>query len=163
MRRTLRCLMALLLAALLLPALAEEAAPEAEATPLPETEATAAPEAEVTATPQPAKGYVLVGWGAGNYGWLPLAAEGEEYVYPLTQRMADGSTAVNYIHVTDEGVYMEASTCENQDCVREGLVTLDNRGERILGGWIVCLPNQVYLQLFTWQEVQAMYAESGGT
>ena len=32
---------------------------------------------------------------------------------------------------------MEYSTCENQDCIGEGTITLDNYNERILGTWII--------------------------
>ena len=71
---------------------------------------------------------------------------------------ADGTPAENVIHLTPEGVYMEDSTCENHDCVEQGEVTLDNRKDRILGNFIICLPNQVTLQLFTPDEIEAMLA-----
>lgn len=113
-------------------------------------EPTAAPEA----TPRPAKAYVLV-TTATQSGWLPLP-ETEEYSYPLRQILPDGTEALNVIHLTPEGVYMEDSTCANHDCIDEGIVTLENRKERILGNMIVCLPNQVCLQLFTPEEVLEM-------
>ena len=116
-------------------------------------EPTAAPESEETA-PSPAPGYVLV-TTATQSGWLPLPEEGE-YSYPLRQVLPDGTEAVNTIHLTPEGVYMEDSTCENHDCVNQGVVTLDNRDERILSNMIICLPNQVTLQLFTPEELLEM-------
>ena len=100
------------------------------------------------------RGYVLVST-ATMMGWLPLPAE-EEVSYPLRQVRPDGTEAVNTIHLTVDGVYMEDSTCENHDCVDQGLVTLENRDERILSNMIICLPNQVYLQLFTPEEVRSM-------
>ena len=103
------------------------------------------------AAPSPAKAYVLVST-ATQSGWLPLPEEGE-VSYPLRQVLPDGTEAVNVIHLTPEGVYMEDSTCANHDCIDEGMVTLENRGERILGNMIVCLPNQVCLQLYTPEEV----------
>jgi hypothetical protein len=51
---------------------------------------------------------------------------------------------------------MEDSTCENHDCVEQGMVTLENRDERILSNMIICLPNQVTLQLFTPEELLEM-------
>ena len=124
----------------------------AEASPLPTSVPAETPEA--TATPKPARGYVLVSYGSSS-GWLPLPEEGE-YTFPLTQVLADGTFTENVIHLTTEGVYMESSTCENQDCVHEGLVTFENRDSRVLGNMIICLPNMVALELYTWEEVCAM-------
>jgi len=130
----------------------------AAAEPAPATEPTAAaqPQAtqEPTDSPKPAKGYVLV-TTATQSGWLPLPEEGE-VSYPLRQLLPNGTEAVNTIHLTPEGVYMEDSTCEGHDCVQQGEVTLDNRTERILGNLIICLPNQVTLQLYTPEELLEM-------
>lgn len=115
------------------------------------SEPSAEPSAGPEASPQPAKGYVLV-TTATQMGWLPLPEEGE-VSYPLKQVLPDGTEAVNVIHLTPEGVYMEDSTCANHDCIDEGEVTLDNKDTRILGNMILCLPNQVTLQLFTPEEV----------
>ena len=101
-----------------------------------------------------AKAYVFVST-ATQAGWLPLPDEGE-YSWHLQQILPDGTPAENVVHVTVDSVYMEDSTCENHDCVQQGLVTLDNREERILGNMIICLPNQVFLQLFTADEVRDM-------
>ena len=108
----------------------------------------------VEPTPQPAAGYVLVST-ATQSGWLPLPEEGE-VSYPLRQLLPDGTEAVNVIHLTPDGVYMEDSTCEGHDCVQQGMVTLENRDERILSNMIICLPNQVTLQLYTPEEVLKM-------
>ena len=116
-------------------------------------------EADAQATAKPAAGYVLVSYASGAF-WLPLP-ESEDYSYPLSQLLSDNSVATNLIHVTPEGVYMEASTCDNQDCVEEGMVTLENKDTRILANWIVCLPNQVSLQLYTPEEILAAYASQG--
>ncbi|MBQ8111099.1 MAG: NusG domain II-containing protein [Clostridia bacterium] len=108
--------------------------------------------------PAPAKAYVLVST-ATQTGWLPLPEEGE-LSFPLKQTLPDGSEAVNVIHLTPDGVYMEDSTCENHDCVNQGLVTLENREERILSNMIICLPNQVWLQLLTPEEILEMVRDS---
>jgi len=122
----------------------------------PATESAAMPQAteEPTDSPQPAKGYVLV-TTATQSGWLPLPEDGE-VSYPLRQLLPNGTEAINTIHLTPEGVYMEDSTCEGHDCVQQGEVTLDNRTERILGNMIICLPNQVTLQLYTPEELLEM-------
>ena len=65
------------------------------------------------------------------------------------------------VHISSEGVYMEKSTCENQDCVNQGLVTLENRDARVLYNMIVCLPNQVMLELYTYDEIMEMLGQSG--
>lgn len=106
------------------------------------------------------KGVVFVQTNT-QYGFLPLPAPGEdEYVYPLIQTLADGSTIENDIHVTSEGFYMEYSTCDNQNCVDEGEVTFENRDSRILGNAVLCLPNGVCLELYTIDEVIAMLEEA---
>ena len=146
LKRTLLCL----LAGLLLVAVLAGAEPTAEPAETARPGATQAPED----APKPARGYVLV-TTATQSGWLPLPEEGE-VSYPLRQLLPDGTEAVNTIHLTPEGVYMEDSTCEGHDCVQQGEVTLDNRTERILGNMIICLPNQVTLQLYTPEELLEM-------
>ena len=134
-----------ILAALLLIALCAAALAETPA----ET-----PTAEPAATPRPARAYVLVST-ATQMGFLPLPDEGE-YSYHLKQILSDGAPAENVIHLTPDGVWMEESTCENHDCIDQGHVTLDNRADRVLGNMIICLPNQVTLQLLTPEEILEM-------
>lgn len=145
--------MAALVALLLIGAALAET-PAIEPTAAPTVEPTASAEAEPSATPQPAKGYVLVST-ATRMGFLPLPEEGE-YSYHLEQVLPDGTPAENVIHVSAEGVWMEESTCDNHDCIDQGEVTLDNRKDRILGNMIICLPNQVTLQLLTPEEIEEM-------
>ena len=109
---------------------------------------------EEDSAPKPARGYVFVST-ATQSGWLPLPDEGE-YEYSLKQVLPDGTEAENIIHLTPEGVYMANSTCEGHDCIQQGEVTLENRKDRILGNMIICLPNQVYLELYTPEEVLEM-------
>ena len=112
-------------------------------------EATEAPVPELTA-----RAYVLIS-AATVSGWLPLPEEGD-VVYPLRQVIPGVGETENLIHLTPEGVYIEEATCENHDCVQQGIVTLANRSERVLGNMIICLPNQVFLELFTPEEVLEM-------
>lgn len=99
---------------------------------------------------------------ATQTGWLPLPTD-EEYTYPLIQILPDGTRTMNVIHLLPDGVYMESSTCDNQNCVHEGTVTLESRNGRVLGNAILCLPNQVSLELFSLEEVYSMTgAQQGG-
>lgn len=127
-----------------------EAAAEPEATGAPEE--TAAPEtadspegAFVGPMPAPqteqTRGYVVLTVNGRQYG-DPIAMDRDKII---TIRQEDGK--VNRVHITPESVYMESSTCENQDCVQQGTVTLDNLDTRILGGFVICLPNAVTVEL----------------
>lgn len=53
----------------------------------------------------------------------------------------------NEVEITKEGVSMHYSSCENQLCLGQGEATLENLDTRIMGGWIVCLPNAVTIEL----------------
>lgn len=53
----------------------------------------------------------------------------------------------NEIKITREGVVMHDSNCEGQDCVKQGEARLDNIDKRILGGFIICLPNEISIEL----------------
>lgn len=136
------------------------AAPKATATPIATATpmATAAHDATATAAPtatpgtpaavgpvaEPAvKAYLLVTVRGVVYQPIPLTEEGEYTVKQGTSGME------NVIHVTPTSVNMKSSTCDNQDCVQQGEVTLNNMKERILGNMIICLPNEVTLELYT--------------
>ena len=137
-----------------------EAANNVDPNPAEAENAESAAEGDASDTsPQPAPGYVLVTAG-GQMGWLPLPEEGE-YSVPIRLTQPDGTETENLVHLTPEGVYMEDSTCENHDCVEQGEVTLSNMQDRILGNMIICLPNQVTLQLFTPEELLEMFKGEG--
>lgn len=72
-------------------------------------------------------------------------------VEPLDQdrdvEIAQPNGCKNVIHITRNGFHMASSTCENQLCIGQGEVTVDNYTRRILGPYVLCLPNQVELQL----------------
>ena len=70
---------------------------------------------------------------------------GEEH--QVTVQQPDGSE--NTILMTRELVRMEASNCGNQDCVLMGDVTRENLEDRIFGGFIICLPHQIVVEV--WQ------------
>ena len=98
----------------------------------------------------PSIAYVLVRM-PDPIGLLPLPTEGE-YTRTITQTMADGSEAINVLHLTPNGFRMEDANCEGHDCVNEGEVTLENREERILWNMVICLPHQLALELITREE-----------
>lgn len=101
-----------------------------------------------------ASAYVFVS-SPEQTGWLPLPQEGA-YSFTLRHHEEKGDEAVNVIHLTPVGICMESSNCDNQDCVGQGMVTLANRTERILSNMIICLPHQVFLQLYSAEEALNM-------
>ena len=110
----------------------------------------AAPPAAPEAAQEPADGI---------RAYLAVTTSGGTKIYPLTKsgRMTvrqKSSGATNVIRVTPDSVEMASSTCENQLCVHEGVVTLDNKADRILGSFIYCLPNNVTLELMTAEEYE---------
>ena len=140
------------------PEVTPEASPEPAQSEAPEAPAqTAAPEAtgaqaesaaQAAAGPMPraqtaeVKGYVVLTVGGRQYG-DPIPMDRDKII---TIQQEDGK--VNKIHITPEKVYMESSTCENQDCVGQGEVSLDNYQTRILSTFVICLPNEVTIELF---------------
>lgn len=63
----------------------------------------------------------------------------------LTIEQADGS--INVLRMTENGFFMEYSTCDNQLCVEQGTVNSQNWNTRSLGTHILCLPNRVDAEL----------------
>lgn len=122
---------------------AETAAPPATEAPA-ETEA---PKQADVAGPMPApqtgevRGYVVITVGNRQYG-DPIPMDRDKVI---TIRQSDGKE--NKVHITPEKVYMEHSTCENQDCVGQGEITLDNYRTRILSTYVICLPNAVTIEM----------------
>lgn len=53
----------------------------------------------------------------------------------------------NVIRMTENGFYMEDSTCDGHDCIAQGAVTYQNWYQRILGNTVICLPNRVEVVL----------------
>lgn len=136
---------------------APEAAQTPEATAEPAaTEALAATEApEATDAPQSAnmvgpmmpkqtekvRGHVVITVAGRQYG-DPIPMDRDKII---TVKQENG--AINRIHITPEYVEMESSTCENQDCIGEGEVNVNTYKDRILSTYIICLPNQVTIEM----------------
>lgn len=103
-----------------------------------------------------AQAYLLVTVNGLTYQPIPLKGEGQ---FSITQ----GETGmVNTVHVTPTSVWMADSTCDNQDCVEQGTVSLDTMNDRVLGNMIICLPHQVTLELYTAEEMAALLATVEG-
>ena len=114
---------------------AQTSGPEAQ-------ETQAAPSVSPEASQAPlADAYLLVSVAGVLYEPIAIYEEGE-----YTVRRGEME---NGIHVTPNSVTMQSSTCDNQDCVLQGTVTLENMAERVLGNMIICLPNEVTLELYT--------------
>ena len=80
-----------------------------------------------------------------------ITVNGAEYArVPLSQpqlvTINQENGAVNVVEVTESGMRMVSSTCQNQICVNRGAITLSN-WELMGGAFISCLPNQVMLEL----------------
>lgn len=103
------------------------------------------------------RGYVYI-QAAGEGRWFELPAE--ESKLEITRQDADGSEIFNIINLSPDGVFVESASCDNQDCVEQGMVTMENREERVLRNLIVCLPNEVSVELYSAQEVMQMIQEA---
>jgi len=53
----------------------------------------------------------------------------------------------NVLQISSEGIRMIEASCENQDCIEQGLLNMDNFRQRALGNYIICLPNTVSVEL----------------
>lgn len=131
--------------------LAPDAIEYVETTPAPTAQATEAPtaapeeqSAAVGPMPRPqtqeVRGYVVLTVGGKQYG-DPIAMDRDKII---TLKQENG--AINKVHITPEKVFMEFSTCENQDCVGQGEITLDNYQTRVLSTFVICLPNSVTIE-----------------
>ena len=83
---------------------------------------------------------VVIRVGNEEYARVPLSQP-----QTLTVRQENG--AVNVVEVSERGMRMVSSTCDNQICVHQGWVTLDNWEMKPQQQFVSCLPNQVMLEL----------------
>ena len=131
------------------------AEPTAEATAEPQP--TEAPEmtAEPTAAPESANmiGPVMPKQTDKVRGYVVITVAGRQYGDPIPMdrdkiiTIKQDNGEINKIHITPEYVVMESSTCENQDCIGEGEVNVNTYKDRILSTYIICLPNQVTIEM----------------
>ena len=122
-------------------AVIETASPVPESMEASSPEPTAQPTEEAqTDTQELAEAYLFIIVNNRVQGIYALGEEGD-----VTVDQGDG--VVNVIHMTENGFYMASSTCDNQLCVGQGEVTVDNYQRRILGTSILCLPHNLDLEL----------------
>lgn len=132
------------------PEVEETAEPEMPAAP--QLENTAQPAGPAFAGPMPAapkievRGYVVItltdDYGQTRRFGEPIPMDRDKII---TVRQSDDK--INRIHITPDSVEMDSSTCANQDCVGEGVITLENYKTRILSTYIICLPNGVQVEM----------------
>ena len=77
-------------------------------------------------------------------GELLIALPFEEN-HVVTVLQPDGSE--NTVMMTGTKVLMMDSNCDNHDCILMGEVTKENLEERVLGGFIICLPHQISVEV----------------
>jgi len=53
----------------------------------------------------------------------------------------------NTLTLTGTAVTMTEANCEGQDCVRMGEITRENLEVRVMGGFIICLPHRVSVEV----------------
>ena len=68
---------------------------------------------------------------------------GEAHRVSIVQK--DGEE--NHVVLTGDAVYMESANCENQDCIQMGEVTRENHELRVMGGFIICLPHRISVEV----------------
>ena len=90
-----------------------------------------------------------------EYALIGLTAEGSVVIRREDGRVNTVSTGVN-------SFFMGSASCANQDCVHQGTVTLENRDRRVLTNYVICLPNEVILEMMDADEAAAFVAASGG-
>lgn len=83
---------------------------------------------------------VVISLDGEEYGRYPFGSEQEIVI-------AQENGKHNVVQLSRHGVHMESANCKNQNCVQQGEVTPENTANRALGGWIICLPNRVTVEL----------------
>lgn len=78
----------------------------------------------------------------GSYVYKTVSLD-EDQIIEIDQ----GNDIVNHVEVKDGAIHMLDSTCPDQQCVDQGDVSPENYEDRPLRNWIVCLPNQVTVEL----------------
>lgn len=100
-----------------------------------------------------ADSYLRIKQGQDYYSLVPLLGPDEIII---TQ--AGGWE--NVIRIDKDSVKMHSANCPNQDCVRQGEMTLSNINVRVFQKWITCLPHQLSLELLTRDEALALLGET---
>ena len=124
----------------------------------PAPEATEAPAETATEVVEEVPlGYILV-QANGDGGWIPLPTTDEPLLVTITRE--DDPTISNTIRLWQTGFQMDSSTCDNQDCVQQGEVTLMNKDERVLMQYVLCLPHNISIELYSTEEILMMIEQA---
>lgn len=91
-------------------------------------------------SPKQSTNYAVIYVGSAPYQVVDLTID---QVIEVDQ----GDGTVNHIEVKDGAINMVDSTCPDQQCIYQGAMSMENYEERVLRNWIVCLPNQVTIEL----------------
>ena len=123
-----------------------------------DAQGTAVPgETQAPAAQEMPLGYVLA-QANGESKWIPLPTTEEDLYITITRQ--DDSGISNTLRLMKNGFVMDSSTCDNQDCVLQGEVTLENKAERVLMHMVICLPHNVSAELYSTEELLEMLAQS---
>ena len=105
------------------------------------------------ASRRPAESYLRVTVGRSVYEPLPLDQD-----FELSIRQ--GEAQYNLAKVQQGVVQMVSASCPKHECIQQGSLSLDNRDLRAMQSSIICLPNQVVLELLDERQASAYYGES---
>lgn len=64
-----------------------------------------------------------------------------------TVRIIQPDGGENTVTLTGTSVYMTEANCDGRDCVQMGEVTRDNLEVRVMGGFIICLPHKISVEV----------------
>lgn len=70
--------------------------------------------------------------------------------YPLEEDRAipvQTEYGYNLVMIEHGSVFVKQADCQNQDCVAQGAMSLDNYTQRFLGNLILCLPHKLEIEL----------------
>lgn len=102
---------------------------------------------------QPAASYLRVTVGRSVYQPLPLNQD-----FSLVIRQAEGQ--YNQALIADGVIHMAEASCPKHECIDQGSLSLDNRDLRAMQSSIICLPNQVVLELLDEGQARAYHGEA---
>ena len=66
---------------------------------------------------------------------------------PCQIRILQPGGAENILRLTETSVWMESANCTTQDCVHMGEITRENLDIRPMGGFIICLPHGLTVEV----------------
>lgn len=65
-----------------------------------------------------------------------------------TVKIGQDGIGENTVVLTGEAVYMQEADCPGRDCVSMGEVTRENLETRVMGGFIICLPHRLSVEVW---------------